>query len=149
MALASRGMIPILKTCFPIAPGIKIDKFNKSKWLGFDRSLCQRMFFFFLNTSIIVIYFAKQHCLHNLRFLLFCFSKVSFTDHETNVFGSRSALQAKSIFGLPIVTFIGLGFTGSDPGLLHMTQRMGITNSVTQDGFIHLLFEFLGVRQIR
>lgn len=30
----------------------------------------------------------------------------------------------------------------------HMTQGMGITNSVTQDGFIHLLFEFLSVRQI-
>lgn len=29
-----------------------------------------------------------------------------------------------------------------------MTQRMGITNSVAQDGFIHLLFEFLSVRQI-
>ena len=30
----------------------------------------------------------------------------------------------------------------------HMTQPMGIISSVTQDGFIRLLFKFLSVRQI-
>lgn len=39
-------------------------------------------------------------------------------------------------------------FFFSTPDSFHMTQRMGITNSVAQDGFIHLLFEFLSVRQI-